>query len=199
MLNPIVFCSGFLLLMSALYLYPGNDNVISDAYPPSSPYLLLQNGDPLSRQDLGLEAGIAVGSRTATTSNSHAGGVIDPEDGWQLIYTGNPQEVLKGSVEDLLGALRRSGHLAVEVSTFHGRLTVECADAYETEDGNVGCDFDFWCKGPARDTIPAHHKHVGIVRSDGEMQQVVATMNERQEEKIEQVVYVADTLSWYVR
>ncbi len=116
---------------------------------------------------------------------------------WQVIFEGNQKETEAGSAEALLAAVKLQRPIAVRVPTFHGFVLAQCLDAYETTDGDVGCEVEFWCDGPSQPMIPARHKHIALVRSNGEVQQAVAVHNERDEERIVQMGFTKDVLTWY--
>ncbi len=116
---------------------------------------------------------------------------------WQVVFAGTRSETDAGSPAALLEAVRMQRPIAVRVPTFHGYVFAQCLDAYETTQNEVGCEVEFWCDGPSQVMIPARHKHIAVIRSSGEVQQAVAVHNERDEERIVQVGYTADPLTWY--
>ena len=193
MLNSVALFGGFTLVLSAALSASGQNAAVkyTSAHEPTTeqPVPAVGRVAYLSAPMVISEPG---GAGAAMASVSAGDGT-----NWQVVFEGNARETDAGSSDALLEAVKMQRPVAVRVPTFHGFVIAQCLDAYETTDGDVGCEVEFWCDGPSRAMIPARHKHIALVRSNGEVQQAVAVNNERDEERIVQVGFTTDSLTWF--
>ncbi len=195
MIHPVALFSGFSLVLATALLSEGplRDGHRSltpeqDAAPTTS--------EPMAGRIAYLSAPMLV-PHNLLNDPTRAPAGEEQGTGWQVIFAGNRHETEAGSHEALLEAVRMGRPIAVGIPTFHGTVIAPCLEAYETTENDVGCEVEFWCDGPSQAMIPARHKHIAVVRSNGEVQQAVAVHNERDEERIVQMGYFADSLTWY--
>ena len=193
MLNSVALFGGFTLVLSAALSASGQEAAVKHSSADRNPSIQTV---PAGGRIAYLSAPMALSGQEGVGSN------MTPiptgnETRWQVVFEGNVRETETGSPEALLEAVRLQRPIAVRVPTFHGFIMTQCLDAYETTDGDVGCEVEFWCDGPSQAMIPAHHKHIALVRSNGEVQQAVAVHNERDEERIVQVGFTTDSLTWF--
>ena len=204
MIHPTTLYGGFMLIMSAMYVFP---NGVQQGMDPTLPPSGFEAGRmQLDQSDTAEEIVAYVSfpqplgfSDILSNSPVDSSKPININQGWRPVFSGNGQESNYGSMKNLIDLSQVQAPIAVEIPTFHGPVAAVCLDTYETDDGDIACEVEFWCDGPAKDTIPAHHEHIAIVRSNGEVQQAVATLNERQEEKIAQMRYTVAHLNWFTR